>query len=231
MRILLVEDDILLADGIARALRRSGYTIEVAGDGVSADRRLAGGEFDLAILDLGLPGLDGSAVLARLRERRSNMPVLVLSAREALGERVRILDLGADDYVVKPVALAELEARVRALIRRRQAPAVEPVVVLGGLRIDLAGRRAWVGDDPLDLAAREWAALEFLAVRVNRIVNKEQMMEALYGWNEEVTPNAVEKFISRLRGKLEPAGVTIRTVRGLGYYLERPADVGSGKAA
>ncbi len=228
MRILLVEDDALLADGLARSLRQSGYLVEVAGDGLMADRWLEAEAFDLTILDLGLPGLDGTQVLQRLRSRKQAMPVLILSARMALEERVRLLDIGADDYVVKPVALVELEARVRALIRRGQGTP-DPVISLGRLRLDTIGKRAWLGDNALELSAREWSALEFLATRVNRIVNKEQITQALYSWEEEITPNAIEKFISRLRSKLEPAGVTIRTVRGLGYYLEKPekpADAG-----
>lgn len=222
MRILLVEDDVLLADGLARALRQSGYLVDVAADGRTADRWLESDAFNLAILDLGLPGLDGSEVLRHLRSRKQRLPVLVLSAREGLDERVRLLDLGADDYMVKPVALVELEARVRALIRRGQATP-EPTIVLGRLALDTVGKRAWLDDEALDLTAREWAALEFLALRVNRIVNKEQIMQSLYGWEEDITPNAVEKFISRLRSKLEPAGIVIRTVRGLGYFLEKPA--------
>lgn len=224
MRILLVEDDELLADGLARALRRSAYAIEIAGDGASADRCLAETAYDLVILDLGLPGLDGSTVLKRLRERRQATPVLVLSARLAIEERVRLLDLGADDYVVKPVAVVELEARIRALIRRRQGSGDDGFVTLGALRLDCVGKRAWLGDEALDLTAREWTAIEFLASRVNRIVTKEQFMQALYDWDDDITPNAIEKFISRLRGKLEPAGITIRTVRGLGYYLEKPGE-------
>lgn len=227
MRLLLAEDDTLLADGLARALRQSGYLIEVAADGKTADQWLAASSFDLVILDLGLPGLDGSTVLQRLRERQQSTPVLVLSARLALEERVRVLDLGADDYVVKPVALAELEARIRALIRRGQALA-EPRLRLGRLELDTAGKRAWLAGQALELSAREWAALEFLAGRVNRIVNKDQITNALYSWDEEITPNAIEKFISRLRGKLEPAGINIRTVRGLGYYLEKPAEAQDG---
>ncbi len=223
MRILLVEDDSLLADGLARALRNSGYLVEIAADGPSADRWLADDDFDLAILDLGLPGLDGAEVLNRLRQRRQRTPVLIMSARMALEERVRLLDLGADDYLVKPVALVELEARVRALIRRGQGNP-ETVLTLGRLHLDTVGKLAWLDDTALDLTAREWAALEFLAGRLNRIVSKEQMTQALYSWDEEITPNAIEKFVSRLRNKLEPAGITIRTVRGLGYYLEKPAE-------
>lgn len=221
MRILLVEDDALLADGLARSLGQSGYLVEVAADGLTADRWLENESFDLTILDLGLPGLDGSTVLQRLRARKQRTPVLILSARMAIEERVRLLDLGADDYVVKPVALVELEARVRALIRRG-AGTGEPNIRLGRLELDTVGKRAWLAGKALELSAREWTALEFLASRVNRIVNKEQIMQALYSWDDEITPNAIEKFISRLRTKLEPAGITIRTVRGLGYYLEKP---------
>lgn len=220
MRLLLVEDDILLADGIARALRQSGYVVEVAADGRTADQWLEGEPFDLVVLDLGLPSMDGSELLQRLRQRKQHTPVLVMSAREALDERVRLLDLGADDYLVKPVALAELEARIRALIRRGQA-VCDPTITLGKLTLDTVGKRAWLDGTALDLTAREWSALEFLALRVNRIISKEQMMQSLYGWDEEITPNAVEKFVSRLRSKLEPAGLVIRTVRGLGYYLEK----------
>ena len=225
MRILLAEDDALLADGLARALAHSGYSVEVAVDGRTADHWLQSEEFDLAILDLGLPDLEGSDVLQRLRSRRQKTPVLILSARPAMEERVRLLDLGADDYIVKPVALAELEARVRALIRRGRGDP-DPNLILGRLRLDTLGKRAWVrdagGEHNFELTAREWAAIEFLAQRVNRVISKEQMIQALYGWEDDITPNAIEKFISRLRSKLETADVTIRTVRGLGYYLEKP---------
>lgn len=223
MRILLIEDDALLADGLARALRHSGYLVDTAADGRAADQLLSSDGYDLAVLHLGLPGLDGSEVLQRLRARRQQTPVLVLSARLAVEERVRLLDLGADDYVVKPVRLDELEARVRALIRRGQGGAV-PDLMLGRLRLDTVGKRAWLEDTPLDLNAREWAALEFLSGRVNRIVSKEQLMQALYGWQDDISTNAIEKLMSRLRSKIEIAGITIRTVRGLGYFLEKPDD-------
>ncbi|MQY51680.1 response regulator [Rhodocyclus tenuis] len=219
MRILLAEDDALLADGLARALRQFSYIVDQVGDGASADAWLESQDYDLVILDLGLPRLEGSDVLRRLRGRRQTLPVLILSARDALEERVRLLNLGADDYLVKPVALSELEARVRALIRRGRA-LPDPVLQLGALRLDTGGKRAFLADTPLELTAREWMALEFLATRANRIISKEQIIDALYGWNEDISPNALEKLLSRLRAKLEPGGVLIRAVRGLGYYLE-----------
>lgn len=223
MRILLVEDDPLLADGLARALRQSDYVVELANNGKVADQWLKTEEFDLVILDLGLPGIDGSEVLKRLRQRKQHLPVLILSARMATEERVRLLNLGADDYVLKPVALSELEARVRALIRRGQS-IQDPLITLGRLQLNTLGKRALLDGKPLDLTAREWVALEFLARRANRIISKDQISQALYSWEEDITPNAIEKFISRLRSKLEPAGISIQTVRGLGYFLEKPAD-------
>lgn len=221
MRVLLIEDDALLADGIARGLRHAGHVVECAGDGLRADAALCGRDYDALILDLGLPGLDGAEVLQRLRRRGQEVPVLVLSAREMLDERIRLLDLGADDYLVKPVAVAELEARIRALVRRGLGKP-DPLLCLGSLQIDSAARRAWIDGAPIDLTAREWSALEFLALRVNHIVSKDLVLQSLYDSEEEITPNAVEKIISRLRSKLEPAGVNIRTVRGMGYYLEQP---------
>jgi len=225
MHILLIEDDDLLADGLSRSLKQAGYVVEVASDGRSAENWLASASFDLVVLDLGLPDLDGSVIVQRLRERGRdrNLPVLVLSARMELEERVRLLDLGADDYLVKPVAAVELIARVRALVRRAQSM-VEVYFSLGRLRLDSIGKRAWIDERVIELSAREWAAVEFFATRVNRIVSKEQITQALYGWDEEITPNAIEKIVSRLRAKLEPAGITIRTVRGLGYFLEQPGD-------
>ena len=221
MRILIVEDDTMLADGIIRYLKQAGYAVDWADSGDQADSWLAREHYDLAILDLGLPKMDGTEVLRKLRQRGKTLPVLVLTARDALEDRVHGLDLGADDYVIKPIALAELEARLRALTRRGQFGG-NPQFVHGPLLLDTSAKRAWLSGVPLELPAREWSVLEFLLPRAGRIVGKEQILQSLCGWNEEISTNAIEAYISRLRAKLEPAGVHIRTVRGLGYLLEKP---------
>ena len=219
MRLLLVEDNHPLADVICRALQQVGYVIDWAQNKREADNWLIGQNYDVVLLDLGLPDADGGEVLRRLRASGKPVPVLVLSAREAVDERVRLLDLGADDYVVKPIALNELEARIRSLIRRSHGIA-DPEIIIGALRIDAAGHRAMVNDRPLEFSVMELAALEYIAIRARRIVTKEQLLQALYGWQDDINSvNAVEKVISRLRAKLEGSGVTIRTVRGLGYSL------------
>jgi two-component system OmpR family response regulator len=220
MRILIVEDDPVLADGLTRTLKHADYAVDCANSGVDADHVLAAQPYDLVILDLGLPGIDGFEVLRRLRRRGGAVPVLVLTARDALTDRVKGLDLGADDYMIKPFDLPELEARVRALIRRGQSGGAS-VLTHGSLVLDTAGRRATLAGEPLDLSARELGVLEVLMMRSGRVVNKEQLAEQLYGWDEEVGPNAIEVYVHRLRRKLEPAGVSIRTIRGLGYLLEK----------
>ncbi len=221
MRILIAEDDPVLADGLIRSLRAASYAVDNAGDGGEADHMLAAQNYDLVILDLGLPKLDGFEVLRRLRRRSSRVPVLVLTARDALDDRVKGLDIGADDYLTKPFDLPELEARVRALIRRGQSGGGS-LVTHGALAIDTTGRRATLNGEPLELSARELGVLEVLTLRSGRVVNKEQLAEQLYGWDEEVGANAIEVYVHRLRKKLEPFGVTIRTIRGLGYLLEKP---------
>lgn len=224
MRLLLVEDNHPLADVICRALRQEGHVIDWARNGSEADTWLLGQNYDVVLLDLGLPDADGADVLRHLRASGNRSPVLVLSAREAVDERVRLLDLGADDYVVKPIALNELEARIRSLIRRSHGIA-DPEISIGALRIDTVGRRAFVDDKPLELSSRELTALEYIAVRARRIVTKEQLLQALYGWQDDINSvNAVEKVISRLRAKLEDSGVIIRTVRGLGYSMGTDED-------
>lgn len=220
MRILLVEDDKILADALCRALVQSAYAVDVVGTGEQADNALAIESYDLAILDIGLPGLDGLDVLKRLRARRSKVPVLLLTALDALADRVRGLDLGADDYLAKPFDLPELEARVRALLRRGSA-AMSPVLQHGRLRLDTIGRRVFYDDQPVELSARELAVLELLLMREGRVVSKEHMVNHLYGWGDEVGGNAIEVYVYRIRKKLEPLGCEIRTIRGMGYLMER----------
>ena len=219
LRLLLVEDDGSLAAGLVRALGLEGYSVEHVESGEQALARLAEARFDLVVLDIGLPGIDGFEVLRRLRLAGHAMPTLVLTARDAVGDRVRGLDLGADDYMTKPFALPELAARVRALIRRGQA-GTAPRSAHGPLEFDRAARRAFLHGSPLELAGREWAVLQILLERVEKVVSKETFIESLTSWEEELSSNAIEVYISRLRAKLEPAGIRIRTVRGFGYMLE-----------
>jgi len=217
VRILIVEDDAALASGIARILEGEGHAVDVMATGEHAVLGTRQERFDLVILDVGLPGIDGFEVLRRLRATGDRVPVLVLTARDALDDRG--LDLGADDYMAKPFAMPELAARVRALVRRSQAQ-TGPKIVHGPLILDTVARRAQLNGTPLDLAAREWAVLEVLLARVEKIVSKEAIIQAVASWGEELTPNAIEVYVSRLRAKLDPAGVQIRTVRGFGYMLE-----------
>ncbi|MFZ5511914.1 MAG: response regulator [Pseudomonadota bacterium] len=220
MRVLLVEDDATLADGILRFLEQEGYTAHWAASGEEADRRLGEEAFDLLILDIGLPGRDGFEVLQRLRSQPGGtLPVLVLTARDAVEDRVRGLDLGADDYMVKPFALPELTARLRALGRRRQQEQ-NLAIRHGPLLLDTAAHRAWLHGEPLDLTVREWAVLGVLLSRIGQVVSKEQIIRAITPLEGELSTNAVEVYVSRLRAKLEPAGIRIRTVRGFGYVLE-----------
>src|SRR5262252_3547350 len=218
MRILIVEDDAAVAAGLTHSLRRAGYSVDCVGDGAAADVALTTGHFDLLILDVGLPKLSGFEVLKRLRGRDTQIPVLVLTALDGVDDRVRGLDLGADDYLAKPFALKELEARVRALARR--GPAGKPAPVeFGRLTFDQTGRIARVGGEVLDLSARELALLELLLLRVDRTVSKAQLLDHMCEWGEEVSTNAIEVYVHRLRRKLESAGVEIVTLRGIGYRI------------
>ncbi len=220
MRILIAEDDSILADGLIRSLRQSGYAVDHVKSGVDADTALSLQTFDLLILDLGLPKMPGLEVLRRLRARNSTLPVLILTAADSVDERVKGLDLGADDYMAKPFALNELEARVRALTRRG-AGGGPTVVRHGALAFDQVGRVARINDQVLDLSARELGLLEVLLQRLGRLVSKEQLVDHLCEWGEEVSLNAIEVYVHRLRKKLEAGGVRIVTVRGLGYCLEK----------
>ncbi len=221
MRILLAEDDSVIADGLIRALRKAGYAVDHVGNGLDADTALLSQTFDLLILDLGLPKLSGIDVLRRLRSRKCAAPVLILTAQDGIEERVRGLDAGADDYLTKPFALPELEARVRALTRRGTGQATR--IELGALSYDQAERIVKVHGQLIDLSAREMAVLEVLMLRVGRLVGKEQLVDHLCGWGEEVSTNAIEVYVHRLRKKLEVAGIRIATLRGLGYCLEKTA--------
>ncbi|MDM0114915.1 response regulator transcription factor [Variovorax sp. J22R133] len=218
MRILLVEDDQVLADALSRALVQSAHAVDVVSTGEEADRALALGIYDLAILDIGLPGLSGLEVLQRLRARKAMTPVLMLTAFDTLADRVRGLDMGADDYLAKPFDLPELEARVRSLLRRSTQST--PFLEHGLLRFDTVGRRVFYDKRPLDLSPRELAVLELLLLRAGRVVSKEHMVNHLYGWGDEVGDNAIEVNVYRLRKKLEPLGCEIRTVRGMGYLID-----------
>lgn len=221
MHILIAEDDEVLADGLCRSMRHQGYAVDYVSDGLEADLILRGAQpFDLVILDLGLPRLDGLCVLRNMRERNRQVPVIILTARDGVGDRVRGLDLGADDYLVKPFSLAELEARVRALIRRGQC-GVNPLYSCGTMTFDSVGRRAAINGEPLELTTRELSVLEALMSRTGWVVSKEQLLERLYSYAEEASGNAIEVYIHRLRKKIESAGVNIRTIRGLGYIIEK----------
>ena len=211
MRILLAEDDKIIADGLSRSPRQGGYAVDCAYTGLEADTALMTNSYDLLILDLGLPKLPGLEVLKRLRARNVQLPVLILTALDGTGDRVKGLDLGADDYMAKPFELAELEARVRALTRRSSGTA--PVITCGALTYDQAGRVAQLDGQNLDLSARELGLLEILLSRVGRLVSKDQLVDHLCGWGEEVSHNAIEVYIHRLRKKLESGGVRIATVQ------------------
>jgi len=217
MNILLIEDDQPLADGLARALRQAGYRVDAAGTAGEALRLLDAGAYDAVVLDLGLPDLDGSAVVAHLAAHRLDTPVLVLSARDGLDERVRLLDIGADDYLVKPAALDEFLARVRALLRRRRTG---ERLQVGRLQLDTDGKRAYLDDAPLDLNGREWALLAFLAANPGRIVSRDEIAAALYQNDAGVSDNAIEQIMSRFRKRIADCGLNLRTVRGLGYFFE-----------
>jgi two-component system OmpR family response regulator len=221
MRILIAEDDLVLADGLMRSLRNSGAAVDHVSSGTEAEAALlTNTEFDLLILDLGLPKLHGLEVLRRLRAHGRTLPVLILTAADSVEERVKGLDYGADDYMAKPFSLQELEARVRALTRRGVGTAT-PVIRHGPLEYDQTGRVASIDGKMVDLSARELGLLEVLLLRPGRLVSKEQLVERLCEWGEEVSNNAIEVYIHRLRKKIEKGPIRIATVRGLGYCLEK----------
>lgn len=220
MRLLLVEDDLILKDGLERSFTKLGYAVDVMMDGESANQLLTYQEYDVIVLDLGLPKLNGFEVLKRLRSRGNTTPVLILTALEDTQSRVKGLDLGADDYLAKPFELAELEARVRALIRRGISGG-SAKISFGDLIFDTTSRQCMVNEVALSLSAREIALLELLMLKATKVVSKAKILEHLCSWDEEMSDNAVEVNVSRLRKKLNVFGIEIRTIRGLGYLLAK----------
>jgi len=218
MRVLIVEDDALVADAIRSGLAASGFAVDHVGSAEAARAALRHENFDLIVIDLGLPVADGFSLVQRLRADGLTLPALILTARDALADRVNALDLGADDYLVKPFELPELAARCRALIRRSTS-ALSANLSCGPLEVDLARRQTHVAGTSIELTRREWAIIECLLLHVGQIVSKDKLQQAIASWDEVLTPNAIEVYISRLRAKLGE-GVHIRTVRGLGYRLE-----------
>lgn len=218
MRILVVEDDPLLADGLQAGLRQAGFDVDLALDGVAANLALGTHDYAAVVLDLGLPRLGGLDVLKKLRAGGSAVPVLILTARDRVEDRIKGLDSGADDYVVKPVDLGELAARLRALVRRSKGEAA-PVLRVGALQLDPAARQVTFRGDRIELQAREFAMLHELMLNAGRVLSREQLVERLYAWGEEIESNAIEVHVHHLRRKLAPE--VIRTVRGVGYLMPR----------
>jgi DNA-binding response OmpR family regulator len=233
MRLLLVEDDVLVASGIKLGLANAGYAVDWVGTAERALEVTQFDAFDVAVIDIGLPAMNGLQLTQALRDQGNTMPVLILTARDALQDRVQGLDKGADDYMIKPFELPELLARLRALLRRSQA-ATSAVLRFGPLEMDSALRLATIQvpadmgaaatttiRQPLELGPREWTVMEYLMLQAPKPANKDKLLQALTGWDKEITPNAVEVYISRLRAKLEPHGIALRSIRGFGYRLER----------
>lgn len=221
MRVLVVEDDPIIADGLIRILRRSCHVVTHEDNGRRADHILTAQQFDLVILDMGLPDMDGGEILRRLRQRGGKVPVLILTARDKVEDRVQGLDCGADDYLAKPFDLLELEARIRALLRRGQS-ASGAILQIGELTLDTVGRRATLKGEAVELSAREISVLEVLMLRAGRVVSKELLSEQMSELGEEMSVNAIEVYVHRLRKKIETGNVQVRTLRGLGYLLEKP---------
>lgn len=227
MRLLLVEDDVMVASGIKLGLTGAGYAVDWVGSGERALDALKADSFDAAIVDLGLPKMDGLELTRLMRSSGYSLPILILTARDALQDRVQGLDFGADDYMVKPFELPELLARLRALLRRSQA-ATSSSISYGPITLDTAMRQATaqtpLGAQHIELGPREWTVLEYLMLQAPKPAAKEKILAALTGWDKEITANAVEVYISRLRSKLGSHGIELRSIRGFGYRLELATD-------
>lgn len=222
MRVLVVEDDTIVGEGLRLALQGAGFSADRVSSGEEAEIALVADGFDLAIVDLGLPKMDGMELIRRLRRRGEPVPVLILTARDNLEDLVDSLELGADDFMVKPFQLPELVARVRALIRRSKS-VLSSQIEHGDLRMDLAARSATLKGEPVQFTGREWSILECLLLNAPKVVSKDRLLQTIGGWEAELTQNAVEVYVSRLRSKLEPGAIHIRTVRGIGYRLDQQA--------
>ena len=218
MRILVVEDDALLGDAIQAGLKQSGYAVDWMKDGVSAEQALATEPYAAVVLDLGLPRLSGLEVLRRLRGRNAPLPVLILTAMDTVDDRIKGLDAGADDYLVKPFDMGELAARLRALIRRASGK-TEPLLQVGAIKLDPAAHRVLCQEKPVELSAREFAVLHALMLNAGKVLSRAQLEEQLYAWGDEIESNAVEVHIHHLRRKLFPG--LIETIRGVGYLMPR----------
>ena len=218
MRILLVEDDPQLGDGLTIGLRQAGFAVDWLKDGNSADHALQAENFDLVVLDLGLPRLSGMAVLTRARARGQTLPVLILTARDATGDKVAGLDAGADDYLVKPIDLDELTARIRALTRRSAGRAV-PLLAHGDLALDPAAHSVTLAGQAVELSSREFSLLQLLLENAGRVLTRSQLEQSLYGWRDEPDSNALEVHVPHLRKKL--GSELIRTLRGVGYTIAK----------
>jgi two-component system OmpR family response regulator len=223
MRLLLVEDDLPLAEALMSLLVSSGYAVDCVHDGEAARALVAAEQFDLMVLDLNLPELDGLSVLRAMRAQGNRTAVMILTARGAAEDRVRGLDLGADDYMAKPFDIREFEARVRSLLRR-QAGLRSSTVSLGPVTLDLTTRQFSAQNQPMDLPPRERAILELLLTRAGKVVAKEAIVQSVTSLEDILSDNAIEQYVSRLRRRLQPFGLVLRTVRGIGYLLEKPAD-------
>lgn len=224
MRLLLVEDDLPLAEALVSLLVTSGYAVDCVHDGESAKALVSSERFDLMILDLNLPQADGLDVLRNMRARSNPAAVMILTARGTAEERVTGLDLGADDYMAKPFDVREFEARVRSLLRR-QAGLRSATVTLGAITLDLTTRQFTASGAALDIPPRERALLELLLTRSGKVVAKETIVQSLTSLDEMLSDNAIEQYISRLRRRLAPLGLNLRTIRGIGYLLEKPDDL------
>lgn len=219
MRILLAEDDELLGDGLVAGLKQYGYTVDWVKDGKSARHAISAEQFDAIVLDIGLPRLTGLEVLKYMRSNNIATPVLILTAREAIDDRVKGLDMGADDYMVKPFELDELCARLRAL-QRRTASRAEPIISYGQIKINPASHAVHIGDEQIMISRREFALLQKLVDNVGRVLSRENLTQTLYGWGDDVDSNALEVHIHNLRKKFGD-NLPIRTIRGVGYMVEK----------